>query len=74
MYVGFPCGPAARIHLIYSRLAGDTGLIPGSGRSPGVGHGNPLQYSCLGIHQIVNLNYKTVHYKSIEVICSLNCC
>ena len=27
--------------------AGDTGLIPGSGRSPGVGNGNPLQYSCL---------------------------
>ena len=24
------------------------GLIPGSGRSPGGGHGNPLQYSCLG--------------------------
>ena len=24
----------------------DTGLIPGSGRSPGVGDGNPLQYSC----------------------------
>ena len=28
--------------------AGDLGLIPGSGRSPGVGNGNPLQYSCLG--------------------------
>ena len=27
--------------------AGDVGLIPGSGRSPGEGHGNPLQYSCL---------------------------
>ena len=26
---------------------GDLGLIPGSGRSPGGGHGNPLQYSCL---------------------------
>ena len=25
----------------------DTGLIPGSGRYPGRGHGNPLQYSCL---------------------------
>ena len=25
----------------------DSGLIPGSGRSPGGGHGNPLQYSCL---------------------------
>ena len=27
--------------------AGDMGLIPGLGRSPGGGHGNPLQYSCL---------------------------
>ena len=25
---------------------GDVGSIPGSGRSPGGGHGNPLQYSC----------------------------
>ena len=25
----------------------DAGSIPGSGRSPGGGHGNPLQYSCL---------------------------
>ena len=27
--------------------AADTGLTPGSGRSPGEGNGNPLQYSCL---------------------------
>ena len=27
---------------------GDVGLIPGSERSPGEGHGNLLQYSCLG--------------------------
>ena len=27
--------------------SGDLGLIPGSGRSPGEGKGNPLQYSCL---------------------------
>ena len=26
----------------------DETSIPGSGRSPGGGHGNPLQYSCLG--------------------------
>ena len=26
---------------------GDVGSIPGSGRSPGGGHGNPSQYSCL---------------------------
>ena len=28
--------------------AGDVGLIPGSGRFPGEGNGNPLQYPCLG--------------------------
>ena len=28
--------------------AGDVGSIPGSGRSPGKGNGNLLQYSCLG--------------------------
>ena len=28
--------------------AGDTGSIPGLGRSPGEGNGNPFQYSCLG--------------------------
>ena len=27
--------------------AGNSGLIPGSGRSPGEGNGNPLQYLCL---------------------------
>ena len=27
---------------------GDVGLIPGSGRSPGEGNGNPLHFSCLG--------------------------
>ena len=29
------------------RLKRDAGSIPGSGRSPGGGHGNPLQCSCL---------------------------
>ena len=29
-------------------VARDSGSIPGSGRSPGEGNGNPLQYSCLG--------------------------
>ena len=27
--------------------AGDAGSVPGPGRSPGRGHGEPLQYSCL---------------------------
>ena len=32
---------------VKSLPAGDQGSIPGSGRSPGEGNGNPLQYSCL---------------------------
>ena len=30
------------------RMDENTGLVLGSGRSPGEGNGNPLQYSCLG--------------------------
>ena len=41
---GFPGGSVGK-GSTYN--AGDTGSIPGSGRSPGGGHGNPLQYSCL---------------------------
>ena len=32
----------------YAEAAGDAGLIPGSGKSPGEENGSPLQYSCLG--------------------------
>ena len=32
-----------------SANAGEVGLIPGLGRTPGEGNGNPLQYSCLEI-------------------------
>ena len=31
----------------FARNAGDLCSVPGSGRSPGKGNGNPLQYSCL---------------------------
>ena len=31
-----------------STNTGDLGLMPGSGKCPGEGNGNPLQYSCLG--------------------------
>ena len=36
-----------RTHLPKQADVRDTGWIPGSGRSPGGGHSNPLQYSCL---------------------------
>ena len=41
--------------------AGDTGSIPGSGRSPGGGHGNPLQYSCLENPMDRGAGQATVH-------------
>ena len=42
--MGFPCGPAGKES---ARNAGDLGLIPGLGRSPGEGKGYALQYSGL---------------------------
>ena len=41
--------------------ARDTGSIPGSGRSPGEGDGNPLQYSCLGSPMDRGAWWTTVH-------------
>ena len=41
---GFPGGSEVKVS---ASDAGDLGSIPGSGRSPGEGNGNPLQYSCL---------------------------
>ena len=40
---------AVKNPLANAEFTGDVGSIPGSGRSPGGGHGNPLQCSCLEI-------------------------
>ena len=42
---GFPDGSVDKVSAC---SAGDLGLIPGSGASPGEWNGNPPQYSCLG--------------------------
>ncbi len=44
MEISFPGGSDGKAS---AYNAGDLGLIPGLGRSPGEGNGNPLQYSCL---------------------------
>ena len=44
IFLGFPGGSEVKASACN---AGDLGSIPGSGRSPGEGNGNPLQYSCL---------------------------
>ena len=41
--------------------AGDKSLIPGLGRSPGGGNGNPLRYSCLGNPMDREAWWATVH-------------
>ena len=44
-----------------SANAGEAGLIPGSGRFPRKGNGNPLQYSCLGNPMDKEAWWATVH-------------
>ena len=44
----FPGGAVVKNLPTNARDTRDVGSIPGSGRSPGEGNGNPLQYSCLG--------------------------
>ena len=45
--MGFPGGAVVKNPPACARDTRDVGSIPGPGRSPGGGHGNPLQYSCL---------------------------
>ena len=59
VFLGFPGGSAGKES---SCNAGDTGSIPGSGRSPGGGHGNPLQYSCLENPMDRGAWWATVHW------------
>ena len=54
----FPGGPAVKDS---PANAADTGLIPGSGRFPGEGNGNPLQYSCLENPMDGGVWWATVH-------------
>ena len=64
---------------------GDLGLIPGSGRSPGEGNGNPLEYSCLGnsmdggtwwptVHRVAKSrtrlsNFTSLHFNLLDNFC-----
>ena len=45
--MGFPGGAVVKNPPASAGTAGDEGLIPGLGRSPGIGNGNTLQNSCL---------------------------
>ena len=56
--LGFPGGSVVKNPLA---IAGETDSIPGSGRSPGGGNGNPLQCSCLGNPMDRGAWWVTVH-------------
>ena len=58
MLEDFPDGSAVKNPLTN---AGDAGLIPGSGRSPGEGNGNSFQYSCPGNPMDRGAWWATVH-------------
>ena len=47
MYIGLSRWLSGKEPACHAGDVKDTGLIPGSGRSPGEGNGSPLQYSCL---------------------------
>ena len=47
IYWGFPGGAGVKNLPANAGETRDVSLIPGSGRSPRIGNGNPLQYSCL---------------------------
>ena len=55
---GFPGGSDCKAS---AHNAGDAGSVPGSGRSPGEGNGNPLQYSCLENSMDGGAWWATVH-------------
>ena len=50
-----------QLSILYIVNAGDSSSIPGWGRSPGEGNGNPLQYSCLGNPKDRGVWQATVH-------------
>ena len=56
--MGFPGGTVVKNQ---PANAGDAGVIPGSGRSPGEGNDNQLQYSCLGNSMDGGVWQATVH-------------
>ena len=61
IYKGFPGGSVVKNPPASAGDAGNLGSIPALGRSPGVGNGNPLLYSCLGNPMDRGAQQGTVH-------------
>ena len=47
VFLGFPCGSVGKESACNAGDTGDNGSIPGLGKYPRGGNGNPIQYSCL---------------------------
>ena len=60
-HMGFPAGSVHKESACNAGVTGDSGLIPGLGRSSGGGHGNLLQYSCLENSMDKGVWWATVH-------------
>ena len=81
MLKGFPGGVVVKSPPASSGDTRNRGLIPGSGRSPGMGNDKPLQYSCLGNSMDRGTRWALVHEArksqtrlSIHKhVCMLNC-
>ena len=74
--LGFPGGIVIKNPPAKTRDARDMGLIPGSQRSPGVGNGNPLQYSCLENSMDRGAWWSIVHWvsKSKTLLTEISMC
>ena len=59
--MGFPGGSVVKNLPASAGDAGDTGSVPGSGKTPGGGNDNPFQYSCLGNLMDRGAWWATVH-------------
>ena len=59
--MGFPGGLVKKNPPANTEATGDAGSLTGLGRSPGGGHGNPLQYSCLENPMVRGAWRATVH-------------
>ena len=61
LLMGFPGGSMVKNPPANAGDTGDSGSVTGLGRSPGVGNGNPLQYSCLENSMDRGAWWPTVH-------------
>ena len=79
---GFPGGTSSKESACHTEDIRDMSLIPGSGRSPGWRHGNPLQYSCLEnpmdkgawraiVHKVTKSDMTKGLSKHIPWVCSM---